>query len=99
MSEPKNLYDVAREVTHAIGMTWYDPRTGQAYPPPGDEEPLEIAMRLAMKRQGAIAEHAQALECPKCGGNQNQIMNLSDQGAPFSWRCRLCSHHFHSGQQ
>lgn len=96
---PVDLYDVARNVTHAMGMTWYDPRDGKAYPPPTDEPPVEIEMRLAFARQGAVAAHAQELVCPKCGGNQNQIMNLADQGAPFEWRCRICHHHFHSGKQ
>lgn len=28
------LYDVARDVCHAHGMPWTDPRTGRTYPPP-----------------------------------------------------------------
>lgn len=28
------LYDLAKEITHAMGATWTDPRTGQKYPPP-----------------------------------------------------------------
>jgi hypothetical protein len=34
MDENPHLYDVAREITHAQGMAWTDPRNGQTYPPP-----------------------------------------------------------------
>jgi hypothetical protein len=27
------LYDLAKEITHDMGATWTDPRTGQKYPP------------------------------------------------------------------
>lgn len=30
----ENLYNVAKDVCHQLGMTWTDPRTGTVYPPP-----------------------------------------------------------------
>ena len=35
----KTLYDIARETCHEFRMTWTDPRTGIAYPPPEKKEP------------------------------------------------------------
>jgi hypothetical protein len=34
MDENPKLYDLARDLTHAQGMPWTDPRTMQTYPPP-----------------------------------------------------------------
>jgi hypothetical protein len=28
------LYDLAKEICHAMGATWTDPRTGEKHPPP-----------------------------------------------------------------
>jgi hypothetical protein len=38
------LYDVARQVCHAHGLDWTDPRTGVTYPPPRDMVPGDIAI-------------------------------------------------------
>ena len=40
LPESPALYEVAREVCHAHGFDWTDPRTGVTYPPPspGDRE-------------------------------------------------------------
>ena len=32
--EIPELYDVARDACHAVGVSWVDPRTGIRYPPP-----------------------------------------------------------------
>ena len=32
--KPKDLYDVAKAVTHSIGAAWTDPRTLKTHPPP-----------------------------------------------------------------
>jgi hypothetical protein len=34
----KDLYDVARRITHDMGMPWTDPRTMQTHQPPGKKE-------------------------------------------------------------
>ena len=31
---PRDLYDVARKVSHHFGMAWTDPRTGRTHHPP-----------------------------------------------------------------
>ncbi len=98
MSEPKDLYEVARNICHENGMPWYDPRTGQRHDPPGPAN-LERDMQQIFKRQAAIHAHAQTLECPECGDNQIQIMNLADRGKIFQWRCRHCHQFFQSGQE
>lgn len=98
--KPRDLYDVAREVSHSFGMPWYDPRTGKRYDPPSDDPAIatELWMKEVFARQGAVHKHAQDLTCPECGSHQNQIMNLSSQGEPFAWRCRMCGHRFVSGR-
>jgi hypothetical protein len=39
IGENPALYDVARNVTHGVGMPWTDPRTGITHQPPGDKKP------------------------------------------------------------
>lgn len=34
----RSLRDAARETCHEFGLTWYDPVTGKAYPPPTRKE-------------------------------------------------------------
>jgi len=36
LGRAKNLYDVARNVSHDFGMPWTDPRTGITYQPPAE---------------------------------------------------------------
>ena len=31
---PQNLYEVARDINHELGLPWTDPRTGVTYEPP-----------------------------------------------------------------
>lgn len=97
----KTLYDVAREVTHAMGMPWTDPRTGKTLAPPEPDPATEIEqwMRKVFRRQGAVHAHAQTLACPECTSPQNQILNLSEHGKDFEWRCRMCRCCFVSGRE
>jgi len=43
--EDPRLYDVARRVTHSVGMPWTDPRTGITYQPPKKRKKKKVTRK------------------------------------------------------
>jgi len=39
--EIPELYDIAKDITHAVGLPWTDPRTGETHQPPSPTESLD----------------------------------------------------------
>lgn len=40
MKEIPALYDVARQITHGMGLPWTDPRSGETHQPPNARPPV-----------------------------------------------------------
>jgi hypothetical protein len=51
MREIPALYGIARQIMNEAGLTWYDPRTGKAYPPEPKRKPkVRIKRKVKGKR-------------------------------------------------
>ena len=63
MTEHPALYDVARQVCHAHGIPWTDPRTGVTYPPP-ETTPRD-------ERESPVAADSESGPQPATGADRN----------------------------